>query len=66
MTVLVDAGADINACDRLGFCPIHISVRNKFYKGVEYLLMAGKFYFFFLLFNIYAYFICKFALNVRC
>ncbi|VDO05199.1 unnamed protein product [Rodentolepis nana] len=41
MTILVDAGADVNACDRQGYCPIHVTVRNRFYKAVEYLLMAG-------------------------
>nr|CDS16600.1 ankyrin repeat and socs box protein 13 [Echinococcus granulosus] len=41
MVVLVDAGADVNACDRKGFCPIHVSVKNRFYPAVEYLLMAG-------------------------
>lgn len=41
MVALIDAGADVNACDRVGFCSIHVSVRNKFYKAVEYLLMAG-------------------------
>nr|CUU00441.1 unnamed protein product [Hymenolepis microstoma] len=41
ITTLVDAGADVNACDRQGFCPIHVTVRNRFYEAVEYLLMAG-------------------------
>lgn len=43
MVVLIDAGADVNACDRKGFCPIHVSVKDHFYPAAEYLLMAGKF-----------------------
>ncbi|KAL5111820.1 Ankyrin repeat and SOCS box protein 13 [Taenia crassiceps] len=32
---------DVNACDRKGFCPIHVSVKDQFYPAAEYLLMAG-------------------------
>uniref|UniRef100_A0A5K3FKB6 SOCS box domain-containing protein n=1 Tax=Mesocestoides corti TaxID=53468 RepID=A0A5K3FKB6_MESCO len=41
VVALVRAGADVNACDRTGQCPIHFSVKDKFYPAVECLLMAG-------------------------
>ncbi|KAL7061971.1 hypothetical protein AAHC03_0207 [Spirometra sp. Aus1] len=41
LVLLINGGADINACDRTGFCAIHVAVENKLYDAAEYLLMSG-------------------------